>query len=146
MRSFENGSLFVEGPRPQRRPKSTGYNSLRCSSPSSIHKLPRIPGTRISHSSANVSPTNESKADKLFGEEHGCLPTSRLINERPLGIDRLQQIWEANSDHRLMELFLWHFRRWGNTLDQVFLGTQAFGTIEPINLQTVLSTKFDGSV
>jgi hypothetical protein len=45
-----------------------------------------------------------------------------------------------------MELFLWHFRRWGNTLDQVFLGTQAFGTIDPLNLQAVLSTKFDGSV
>jgi hypothetical protein len=43
-----------------------------------------------------------------------------------------------------MELFLWHFRRWGNTLDQVFLGTQAFGTIDPENLQAVLSTKFDG--
>jgi hypothetical protein len=45
-----------------------------------------------------------------------------------------------------MELFLWHFRRWGNTLDQVFLGTQAFGTIDPLNLQAVLSTKFDGIV
>jgi hypothetical protein len=45
-----------------------------------------------------------------------------------------------------MELFLWHFRRWGNTLDQAFLGTQAFGTIDPLNLQAVLSTKFDGKV
>lgn len=43
-----------------------------------------------------------------------------------------------------MELFLWHFRRWGNTLEQVFLGTSAFGTIEPLNLQTMLSTKFEG--
>jgi len=45
-----------------------------------------------------------------------------------------------------MELFLWHFRRWGNTLDQVFLGTQAFGTIDPENLQAVLSTKFEGKM
>jgi cytochrome P450 len=42
----------------------------------------------------------------------------------------------------LMELFLMHFRRWGNTLEQVFLGSQAFGTIEPVNLETILSTKF----
>jgi hypothetical protein len=61
------------------------------------------------------------KSDQLFGRQHGCLPPPRLINEKPLGIDRLHQIWEANSDSRLMELFLWHFRRWGNTLDQVFL-------------------------
>jgi hypothetical protein len=86
------------------------------------------------------------ESDKLFGTQHGCLPPPRLINEKPLGIDRLQQIWEANSDSRLMEYFLWHFRRWGNTLDQVFLGTQAFGTIDLLNLQAVLSTKFDGSV
>jgi hypothetical protein len=85
------------------------------------------------------------KSDKLFGEQNACQPPPRVINEKPLGIDRLQQIWEANSDSRLMELFLWHFRRWGNTLDQVFLGTQAFGTIDLLNLQTVLSTKFDGN-
>ncbi|KAN0116903.1 cytochrome P450 monooxygenase [Hyaloscypha variabilis] len=85
----------------------------------------------------------EYQSDTLFGRQHGCLPPPRLINEKLLGIDRLHQIWEANSDSRLMELFLWHFRRWGDTLDQVFLGTQAFNTIDPLNLQAVLSTKFD---
>lgn len=42
-----------------------------------------------------------------------------------------------------MELFLFHFRLWGTTLEQVFLGTHAFGTIEPRNLEVVLSTKFE---
>lgn len=41
-----------------------------------------------------------------------------------------------------MELFLFHFRLWGTTLEQVFLGTQAFGTIEPRNLEAILSTDF----
>jgi cytochrome P450 len=41
-----------------------------------------------------------------------------------------------------MELFLFHFRLWGTTLEQVFLGTQAFGTIEPRNLEAILSTNF----
>lgn len=86
------------------------------------------------------------QVDTSFGLKNRCLPPNRLINEKPLGVDRLHQIWEANSDSRLMELFLWHFRKWGSTLDQVFLGTQAFGTIEPVNLQAVLSTKFDGKV
>ena len=43
-----------------------------------------------------------------------------------------------------MELFLFHFRRTGNTLEQVFLGTQAFGTVDPANLEAILSTNFKG--
>ncbi|OQU99595.1 hypothetical protein CLAIMM_05205 [Cladophialophora immunda] len=41
-----------------------------------------------------------------------------------------------------MELFLFHFRQTGSTLEQVFLGTKAFGTIEPANLEAILSTNF----
>jgi hypothetical protein len=43
-----------------------------------------------------------------------------------------------------MELFLFHFRQTGNTLEQKFLGTRAFGTIEPANLEAMLSTNFQG--
>jgi hypothetical protein len=68
-----------------------------------------------------------------------------LQNEWPLGLDRLKQIWDANADSRLMELFLMHFRRWGNTLEQIFLGTRAFGTIDPMNLEAMLSSKFKGN-
>ncbi|KAL8740842.1 MAG: hypothetical protein Q9190_006493 [Brigantiaea leucoxantha] len=41
-----------------------------------------------------------------------------------------------------MALFMYHFRRWGDTLEQVFLGTRAFGTIDPRNLEAMLSTQF----
>ena len=57
-------------------------------------------------------------------------------------MDRLEQIFRANSEMRLMELFLFHFRLWGTTLEQVFLGTTAYGTIEPANLEAILSTDF----
>jgi hypothetical protein len=43
-----------------------------------------------------------------------------------------------------MELFLFYFRRTGNTLEQVFLGIQAFGTVDPANLEAILSTNFKG--
>ena len=43
-----------------------------------------------------------------------------------------------------MELFLFHFRQTGYTLEQVFLGTQAFGTVDPANLEAILSTNFKG--
>jgi len=44
-----------------------------------------------------------------------------------------------------MELFLFHFRQTGYTLEQVFLRTQAFATVDPANLEAILSTKFEGS-
>lgn len=43
-----------------------------------------------------------------------------------------------------MELFLFHFRQTGYTLEQVFLGTPAFGTVEPANLEAILSANFKG--
>lgn len=67
-----------------------------------------------------------------------------LENQRPLGVDRLEQIFRANTESRLMELFLFHFRQTGYTLQQIFLRAPAFGTVDPANLEAMLSTKFNG--
>ncbi|KKZ64976.1 hypothetical protein EMCG_09121 [[Emmonsia] crescens] len=40
-----------------------------------------------------------------------------------------------------MELFAFHFSDVGNTLEQKFLGTSAFGTIDPKNLEAMMSSK-----
>src|SRR2546423_11841708 len=84
------------------------------------------------------------KADKAIAEHYGCLPPPRLQNQRPLGVDRLEQIFRANTESRLMELFLFHFRQTGHTLEQVFLGTPAFGTVDPANMEAILSSNFKG--
>ena len=84
------------------------------------------------------------QADKVISDSHGCLPAPRLENQRPFGVDRLEQIFRADSESRLMELFLFHFRQTGSTLEQKFLGTMAYGTIEPANLEAMLSTNFKG--
>ncbi|KAF2830675.1 cytochrome P450 alkane hydroxylase [Ophiobolus disseminans] len=81
-------------------------------------------------------------ADKAIGHRHGCLSAPRLPNQRPFGIDRLEQIFRADAESRLMELFLFHFRQTGSTLEQKFLGTKAYGTIEPANLEAILATQF----
>jgi hypothetical protein len=33
------------------------------------------------------------KVDRAIGERYGCLPPPRLQNQRPLGVDRLEQIF-----------------------------------------------------
>lgn len=73
---------------------------------------------------------------------NGCKPPPGLLSQRPLGLDRLEQIFRADDEYRLMELFLFYFRLWGTTLGQVFLSTRAFGTIEPRNLKIIPSTDF----
>ncbi|PSN61242.1 cytochrome P450 alkane hydroxylase [Corynespora cassiicola Philippines] len=78
-----------------------------------------------------------------MGRSYGCLPAPRLPNHRPFGVDRLEQIFRADAESRLMELFLFHFRQTGNTLEQKFLGTKAYGTIEPANLEAIFSTRFN---
>jgi hypothetical protein len=45
-----------------------------------------------------------------------------------------------------MELFLFHFRQTGHTLEQVFLGTPAFGTVDPANMEAILSSSFKGKL
>jgi hypothetical protein len=59
-------------------------------------------------------------------------------------VDRLEQIFRADAESRLMELFLFHFQQTGRTLEQKFLGRKAFGTIEPANMEAIFSTKFEG--
>ena len=66
-------------------------------------------------------------------------------NQRPFGVDRLEQIFRAEAESRLMELFLFHFRQTGYTLQQVFLLQPAFGTVDPANLEAMLSSKFSGA-
>ncbi|KAI1170320.1 cytochrome P450 alkane hydroxylase [Nemania sp. FL0916] len=84
----------------------------------------------------------EQKALDALALEYGCLPPPLLQNQRPLGVDRLEQIFRAQAESRLMELFLFHFRQTGYTLKQVFLLTPAYGTVDPANLEAMFSTKF----
>lgn len=99
---------------------------------------------RVSRIITNCIDADIVKRDLELAKAHGCRSPPRLLNRRPLGVDRIEQIFRANAESRLMELFLFHFRLWGTTLEQIFLGTRAFGTIEPANLEAILSTNFQG--
>ncbi|MCJ1479378.1 hypothetical protein MMC13_008063 [Lambiella insularis] len=84
-----------------------------------------------------------TQLESEFGRSFACQDAARLRNAWPLGIDRLLQIWQADSDQRLMDLFTFHFSDVGSTLEQKFLGTRALGTASPENLEAMLSTQFN---
>ena len=56
-------------------------------------------------------------------------------------VDWLEQLFRGDQESRLMELFLFHFRQTGNPVEQCFIGTTAFATVDPANLEALLSTK-----
>jgi hypothetical protein len=106
--------------------------------------FPRTPSKHTTKSKLNLLSINTTQTEKAISDQHGCLPAPRFRNQRPLGIDRLEQIFRADAESRLMEHFLASFRQTGNTLEQKFLGMKAWGTIDPANLEAVLSTDFKG--
>jgi len=85
------------------------------------------------------------RQEKAFAvpRERGCKDPPYLRNGLVLGLDRILQILQADSEGWLMELFSTHFKIWGPTLKHKFLGAEAIGTIEPQNLRAMLSTHFE---
>jgi hypothetical protein len=61
----------------------------------------------------------------------------------PFGVDHLIQLLRAIAEGRLMRTLAAQFRQTGNTLRHEFLGTVAYGTIEPANISAIL-TRRDG--
>ncbi|KFZ23149.1 hypothetical protein V502_02370 [Pseudogymnoascus sp. VKM F-4520 (FW-2644)] len=82
------------------------------------------------------------KADKAFGNLHSYLPAPQLQNHWIFGADRLEEIFRANGESRLMECLLSHFRHVGWTYKRVFLGTPAIRTADPANIAAILSSNF----
>ncbi|KAI1768371.1 cytochrome P450 monooxygenase [Hypoxylon sp. FL1150] len=64
----------------------------------------------------------------------------------PLGIDLLVLTLKAADELRLMEFFLDNFRKFGNTFQQVIGPNTSIFTIEPANVQALLSNAKDWGV
>ncbi|KAJ6192116.1 cytochrome P450 alkane hydroxylase [Bipolaris maydis] len=95
----------------------------------------------VSRDISGVGVAKLYKRDRTTSIRHGCRPPPTLHVHWPFGLDRLKQMVQADAELRLMELFLFHFRQIGSTLEQKFLGTKVFGTMEPANLEAILSTQ-----
>ena len=83
------------------------------------------------------------QSQRAFGQQHGCLPPPRIKNHRPWGLDHLEDSIRADRESRLNEKFLSYFTQLGNTIDHCFLGTLAFSTTDPANIEALLSSKID---
>jgi cytochrome P450 len=80
---------------------------------------------------------------RQFARVHGCQPVARTLNREPfLGLDTLPAGIEARKQHKILERNCEIFRTHGNTFKLRELNRRAIVTLEPENIKTVLSLKF----
>lgn len=79
-----------------------------------------------------------------FAARHGCQPVARSLNREPfLGLDMIPGLLRAIREHTLLERTHGYYRACGNTFRLKELHRRAIMTIEPDNIKTVLSLKFE---
>lgn len=104
--------------------------------------LPWTSGIANSTARQQVRSLHKQQHDRAFAKQHRCLPPPHLKNHRPWGLDHLEHSFRADRESRLNEQFLYYLRKTGTTISHCFLGTHAFSTIDPANIEALLSTKF----
>jgi hypothetical protein len=82
------------------------------------------------------------QADALFAEKHHCLRAKPLPIKWPLGLDMLWTAFEHARANRILRYFVEIVTRCAPTFEQNLLGDRSFGTVEPRNIEAVLSTQF----
>ena len=85
--------------------------------------------------------------DTRLGARHGCQPPPQLPNRWPLGIDRLKELWYWNSKQHLLAFLCSLADEYEprNNLSQFMLfGPRVFHTLDPKNVEAVLSKNFEG--
>lgn len=75
---------------------------------------------------------------------HGCKEVAKAANKDPfLGIDTIFWVKKAYKDHKLLDGNTELFKIHGNTFTTRQLLKYGIGTIEPENIKTILSLKFE---
>lgn len=80
-----------------------------------------------------------------FGDRHGCLPMeTKFLHKWPLALDVLKRQYEANSEQHLMAFQSKFFDKLGPNMELKLFGAVGYMTIEPKNVEAILSTRFEG--
>lgn len=80
---------------------------------------------------------------RRFARLHGCQPVAKSYTKEPLlGLDKLPETLRAVKQHRILQLNSKLFKVLGNTFTVQEFHRRAIVTVEPENIKTVLSLKF----
>ena len=88
------------------------------------------------------------QTDSCYGSQHGCLQPPQLRNQLPLGIDWVRRLWRSDSEQHLLAFLCSIADGYEprNMLSQYLMfGPRAYHVLDPTNLETILSSKFEGN-
>ncbi|KAK1756234.1 cytochrome P450 [Echria macrotheca] len=83
-----------------------------------------------------------AESERLFALSHGCLPPARWGAKYPLGLDYLFKAFKYSRQQQVLQFFLDVVAESGTTFEQNLLGSRAIDTIDPANIEAILSTNF----
>lgn len=74
------------------------------------------------------------------------MPPKIWNSKWPLGLDMLAKALKYARTKRILQFFLDVVDENGTTFEQILLGARGIDTVDPENIEAVLSTKFDGQL
>lgn len=91
--------------------------------------------------------SNNSQRDTAFGRQHRSQDPPELPKKWFLGIDRIIQLWSSNKEGHLLEFLCSIAKDYeprNNLFQFLLFGPKAFHVLHPKNVESILSTNFDG--
>ncbi|GLA50621.1 hypothetical protein AnigIFM63604_006919 [Aspergillus niger] len=84
----------------------------------------------------------ELRANNQIAAANGCLPLRKWNSTWPLGLDLLIQAFRYDRRQQILKFFLDVVAKSGTTFEQNLLFSRGVDTIDPQNIQALLSTQF----
>lgn len=110
--------------------------------------LGRSQRRRVSRDNSPVEPDQSltcAQAESRFAAEKGCLPPRIWNSTWPLGLDMLVKALKYARTMQILQFFLEVVDDNGTTFVQELLGATGIDTVDPENIEAVLSTNFEGT-
>lgn len=83
--------------------------------------------------------------EQRFAAKHGCQPLHPWSAKWPFGLDLLAKAFKYARRMQILQFFIEVLEESGTTFEQNLLGSRAIGTVDPENIEAILSTNFDGN-
>lgn len=92
-----------------------------------------------------ISVNAKTQSDNAYAVAHGCQPVPKLDTGRwPIGLGLIVTAFRVANEQRLLRFMNEIVEKTGNTFEQNLLGARGIDTVEPANIEALLSTQFTG--
>ncbi len=86
------------------------------------------------------------KADQAIGAQHGCLPVETVLPYKwPFALDILKRQYDALPSKRLLAFQSQYIDKYGPNVKIMLFGAEGYLTTDPMNVEAILSTHFEGT-